>query len=76
MHEMTTDTYNELLATNQHGGFFTLREAVRHMKTRADAGDPGGSLLLCGSLTQFRGSPQLSHYSAAKCAMEKLRRQH
>jgi NAD(P)-dependent dehydrogenase (short-subunit alcohol dehydrogenase family) len=73
-HEMTYETYNELLAVSQHGGFFTVREAVRHMRARALAGDPGGSILLCGSLTQFRGEPGLTHYAAAKGAMEGIMR--
>jgi NAD(P)-dependent dehydrogenase (short-subunit alcohol dehydrogenase family) len=67
-HEMSTERYEALLAVNQHGVFFTLREAVKHMKTRADAGDPGGSLILCGSLSVFLGVPKLAHYAAAKGA--------
>jgi NAD(P)-dependent dehydrogenase (short-subunit alcohol dehydrogenase family) len=73
-HEMTTETYQALLAVSQHGGFWTLREAVRHMLARAEAGDPGGSLLLCGSLTQFRGEPMIAHYGAAKSAMQAMMR--
>lgn len=73
-HEMTTEMYDGLLAVSQHGGFWTLREGVRHMIARAEAGDPGGSLLLCGSLTQFRGEPMIAHYGAAKSAMEAMMR--
>ncbi|MEX1218628.1 MAG: SDR family oxidoreductase [Acidimicrobiales bacterium] len=73
-HEMTTEMYQSLLAVAQHGGFWTLREAVRHMIDRAEAGDPGGSLLLCGSLTQFRGEPLIAHYGAAKSAMQSMMR--
>ena len=71
-HEMTTETYSELIAVSQHGGFYTLREAVRHMKARADAGDPGGSLIVCGSLTIFQGRSGLTHYAAAKGAMASM----
>src|SRR5262245_51577472 len=67
-HKMTTERYEKMLAVAQHGSFFTLREAVKHMKARADAGDPGGSLILCGSLSNFRGIPALAHYGAAKGA--------
>jgi NAD(P)-dependent dehydrogenase (short-subunit alcohol dehydrogenase family) len=67
-HELDTARYDALLAVNQHGVFFTLREAVKHMKARADAGDPGGSLILCGSLSIFLGVPRLAHYAAAKGA--------
>ena len=69
-HEMSFETYSGLLDISQHGGFFTLREAVKHMKARADAGDPGGSILVCGSLTNFRGEPGLLHYAAAKGAVQ------
>jgi NAD(P)-dependent dehydrogenase (short-subunit alcohol dehydrogenase family) len=67
-HQMTTERYDALLATNQHGVFFTLREAVKHMKARADAGDPGGSLILSGSLSIFLGVSAMAHYAAAKGA--------
>jgi len=73
-HEMTTEMYQSLLAVAQHGGFWTLREGVRHMMARAEAGDPGGSLLLCGSLTQLRGEPMIAHYAAAKSAMQGIMR--
>lgn len=71
-HEMTTERYEALLAVNQHGAFFTLREAVKHMKARADAGDPGGSLIVCGSLSNARGVPGMAHYGAAKGAIESV----
>jgi NAD(P)-dependent dehydrogenase (short-subunit alcohol dehydrogenase family) len=67
-HELSTERYGALLAVAQHGAFWTLREAVKHMKARADAGDPGGSLILCGSLSNFRGVPGMAHYGAAKGA--------
>ena len=67
-HEMTTERYTALLDVNQHGAFYTLREAVRHMKARSEAGDPGGSLILCGSLSNTRGVPTMAHYGAAKGA--------
>ena len=74
LHQMTTQMYNDLLAVAQHGGFFTLREAVKHMKARADAGDPGGSIIVCGSLTTFMGHAGIAHYAAAKGAMASIMR--
>jgi NAD(P)-dependent dehydrogenase (short-subunit alcohol dehydrogenase family) len=68
-HEMTAEMYHDLLAVSQHGAFYTLREAVRHMKQRADDGDPGGSLIACGSLMAIRGASRLEHYAAAKGAL-------
>jgi len=68
-HEMSSEMYHELLAVSQHGAFYTLREAVAHMKQRADDGDSGGSLIACGSLMAIRGSRRLEHYAAAKGAL-------
>jgi NAD(P)-dependent dehydrogenase (short-subunit alcohol dehydrogenase family) len=65
-HEMPTEDYHALLATNLHGAVYTLREGVRHMVDRAQAGDAGGSLIVCGSLTVVSGVPRIEHYSAAK----------
>jgi NAD(P)-dependent dehydrogenase (short-subunit alcohol dehydrogenase family) len=67
--DMTTEAYNALLAVNQHGAFFTLREASRHMRDRAQAGDPGGSIVVCGSLSIFHGIQGMEHYAAAKGAL-------
>jgi NAD(P)-dependent dehydrogenase (short-subunit alcohol dehydrogenase family) len=67
--EMTTEAYENLLAVNQHGAFFSLREACRHMRDRALGGDPGGSIVACGSLSQFQGRQGLEHYAAAKGAV-------
>jgi NAD(P)-dependent dehydrogenase (short-subunit alcohol dehydrogenase family) len=67
-HALTTERYEAMQAVAQRGAFFTLREAVKHMRARAKAGDPGGSLILCGSLTGERGVPGLAHYGAAKGA--------
>jgi NAD(P)-dependent dehydrogenase (short-subunit alcohol dehydrogenase family) len=71
-HEMTTETYQELIGTAQHGGFWTLREAAKHMVERAQGGDPGGSLIVCGSLSIFAGGPHMAHYGAAKGALNSM----
>jgi NAD(P)-dependent dehydrogenase (short-subunit alcohol dehydrogenase family) len=71
-HEMTAETYHEMLAAAQHGSFYTLREAAKHMIARAKAGDAGGSLIICGSLTIFGGAVELSHYGAAKGALNSM----
>ena len=66
---LTSETYHALLDVNLHGAFHTLQAAVRHMKARAEAGDPGGSLVACGSLSIFYGLPGMQHYAAAKGAL-------
>jgi NAD(P)-dependent dehydrogenase (short-subunit alcohol dehydrogenase family) len=67
--DMSNAMYHELLNVNLHGAFYTLRAAARHMRERAQAGDPGGSLVACGSLSIFHGLPAMEHYAAAKGAL-------
>jgi len=64
--DMDKETWHGLLNTNLHGAFFTCREAGRHMKARAEKGDPGGSIIINGSLSVFTGVPGISHYATAK----------
>jgi NAD(P)-dependent dehydrogenase (short-subunit alcohol dehydrogenase family) len=67
--DMTSETYHQLLGINLHGAFYTLREASRHMRERAQGGDPGGSIVVCGSLSIFHGLQGMEHYAAAKGAL-------
>ena len=67
--DMTTEMWRALMVTNLDGGFFTLREAARHMRARAEAGDAGGSIVACGSLSIFAGIQGLEHYGGAKGAL-------
>jgi NAD(P)-dependent dehydrogenase (short-subunit alcohol dehydrogenase family) len=67
--EMTTEQWHNLLNLNLDGAFYTLREGARHMVRRAEAGEPGGSLIFCGSLSMFHGLPGKGNYAAAKGAM-------
>lgn len=70
--EMDAATYHALINVNQHGIVFTLREVARHMVKRGAAGDRGGSLILCGSGSIFQGVPTMTHYGAAKGALNAL----
>lgn len=67
--DMTSETYHDLLAVSQHGGFYTMREVCRHMRDRAQRGRRGGSIVICGSLSIFAGIAGLEHYAAAKGAL-------
>ena len=67
--DMPTDHWHEFQKTALDGAFFTLREGARHMKARAEAGDPGGSLVACGSLSMFQGLPGKAEYAASKSAV-------
>ena len=70
--QMTGEIWHNLLDVNLHGVFYTCREAARHMKQRAEAGDPGGSIILNGSLMVFAGVPGLAHYGAAKGGLNSM----
>lgn len=71
-HQMDAATYHALLNVNLHGAVFTLREVAKHMIARADAGDAGGSMILCGSGSIFQGVPTMAHYAIAKGALNSL----
>lgn len=63
------DEYRRLMAINLDGVLYTLREACRHMKARAEAGDPGGAAVAIASMGALFGSPREQDYSAAKAAV-------
>ncbi len=63
------DDYRRLMSINLDGVVWTLREACRHMKARAEAGDPGGSIVTVASMGAIWGSPRAEDYSATKAAV-------
>jgi NAD(P)-dependent dehydrogenase (short-subunit alcohol dehydrogenase family) len=67
--DLPTEHYKKFQDVALHGAFFTLREGARHMKARAEAGEPGGSLVACGSLSMFQGLPGKQEYASSKAAM-------
>ncbi|MYM64165.1 SDR family NAD(P)-dependent oxidoreductase [Pseudomaricurvus sp. HS19] len=67
--DMPTEKWHEFLDVALHGAFFTLREGARIMVERAKAGEPGGSLVACGSLSLFKGLAGKQNYSASKAAI-------
>jgi NAD(P)-dependent dehydrogenase (short-subunit alcohol dehydrogenase family) len=67
--EVPTKDYLAFLDVSMHGAFYTLREGARHMVKRAQAGEPGGSLVFCGSLSMFLGLAGKVQYAAAKAGM-------
>lgn len=64
-----TAEWHDLLSVSLHGSFYVLREGARMMVERAEAGEPGGSLVQCGSLSMFQGLKGMANYSAAKAGM-------
>lgn len=67
--ETTSEQWHSLLDINMHGAFYTLREGGRLMVERAEGGEPGGSLVFCGSLSMFQGIPGKAQYAAAKAGI-------
>jgi NAD(P)-dependent dehydrogenase (short-subunit alcohol dehydrogenase family) len=67
--EMESQEWHSLLDISLHGAFYTLREGAKLMVERAEAGEPGGSLVYCGSLSMFHGIAGIQNYAAAKGAM-------
>jgi NAD(P)-dependent dehydrogenase (short-subunit alcohol dehydrogenase family) len=68
--DITTEQYRRVLAVNEDGVFFTLREGARHMVERAKAGDKaGGSLVGVASLAAIEGAARNQHYAATKGAV-------
>jgi NAD(P)-dependent dehydrogenase (short-subunit alcohol dehydrogenase family) len=67
--ELSTADYHAFLDVALHGAFHTLREGARLMVQRAQAGEPGGSLVFCGSLSMFKGLAGKPQYAGSKAAM-------
>lgn len=67
--DIPSEHYKSFQDVALHGAFFTLREGARHMKARAEAGEPGGSLVACGSLSIFQGLPGKQEYASSKAGV-------
>ena len=67
--ETTTEQWRRVTMTNLDGVFWTLREACKHMMTRAEAGDPGGSVVVTSSTSAIHGAPRNQAYASTKGAV-------
>ncbi len=67
--DLSSKDFHAFLDVALHGAFYTLREGARLMVKRAQAGEPGGSLIFCGSLSMFKGLSGKPHYAGSKGAM-------
>jgi NAD(P)-dependent dehydrogenase (short-subunit alcohol dehydrogenase family) len=63
---MTTEKWRRVTTVNLDAVFWTFREAVRHMKERAEAGDAGGSLVVTSSTSAIHGAPRNEAYASTK----------
>jgi NAD(P)-dependent dehydrogenase (short-subunit alcohol dehydrogenase family) len=67
--DMTAEDYRRVMAINLDGMVWTMREACRHMKARAEAGDPGGSIVAVSSMVAHFGSQNTPDYAASKAGI-------
>jgi NAD(P)-dependent dehydrogenase (short-subunit alcohol dehydrogenase family) len=72
--EITAEAFRKVVAVNEEGAFFTLREAAKHMTERAKKGDAGGSLIGVASLAGIDGAGRNQHYGATKGAVISMMR--
>jgi NAD(P)-dependent dehydrogenase (short-subunit alcohol dehydrogenase family) len=64
--DMTREEWDSIIGVNQTGVFHTFRAAARHMRERAESGDPFGRLVGTASLAAISGQARGEHYAAAK----------
>ena len=67
--DVSTKELRDFMEVSFFGAYFTLREGARQMIKRAEAGEPGGSLIFCGSLSMFIGLPGKGAYAGSKAGM-------
>jgi len=67
--DLTTEQWRSVLSVNLDGLFFTLRCAAKHMKTRAEDGDPGGRLVGTSSIGAKAGMAKYEAYAGSKGAV-------
>lgn len=64
--DMTRGEWDRIINVNQSGVFYTFRAAAKHMRQRAEAGDPFGRLVGTASLAAISGQARGQHYAATK----------
>lgn len=64
--DMTTEEWDRIIRVNQSGVFYTFRAAAKHMRERAEQGDPFGRLVGTASLAAISGQARGEHYAATK----------
>lgn len=67
--ELDTDVWKKVLSVNLDGLMYTLRAAAKHMKERAEVGDPGGRLIGTSSLGAILGMAKSQAYTGSKGAV-------
>jgi NAD(P)-dependent dehydrogenase (short-subunit alcohol dehydrogenase family) len=62
------------MGINLDGVLWTVREACRHMKARAEGGEPGGSVVVVSSMGARSGTARNEDYGAAKAGVNAIMR--
>lgn len=70
--DITDESRDRVLQTNLLGAWSTVGAAVSHMVERHERDDPGGSIVVNGSLATARGLSGGEHYAAAKAGLGAL----
>ncbi|AXQ28581.1 SDR family oxidoreductase [Solimonas sp. K1W22B-7] len=69
MLDLPSKEFRDFLEVSLNGAYYTLLEGARLMVKRAEAGEPGGSLVFCGSLSMYKGLAGKPSYAGSKGAM-------
>ena len=64
--DITPESRDRVLGTNLFGAWSTVQVSLAHMVARAEAGDPGGSIVVNGSLAAIRGFSGGEAYGAGE----------
>ena len=64
--------WRRMFATNLDGAFHVFQVVGRHMRERAQAGDPFGRLVATSSMASLFGTANNEHYAATKAALNAL----
>lgn len=70
--DTTTESWRRVTTVNLDAVFWTFREACKHMIARAEAGDPGGSLLVTSSTSAIHGAPRNQAYASTKAGVQAM----
>ena len=69
MLDLSNQEFQDFLNVSLNGAYYTLKEGARLMVKRAEAGEMGGSLVFCGSLSMYKGLAGKPSYAGSKGAM-------
>lgn len=72
--DMTVEGWDRTMAVNTRGPALVYKYVTRHMIERAEAGDPGGKLIVTSSGQSIMGVNKSSDYAASKAAVNGLTR--